>query len=439
MSAAKDSFKQPTLFGHPAGLAVLFLTQMWEQVSWYGMRSLLVYYLTKDLMLPQSRASVIYGAYAAAVFLTPLLGGLACDRFLGRTRSVLLGGLIMAIGHLLMTFKDLLFPALGLIALGTGLFVPSLPSQVAALYQPNDPRRLAAYNVYYVGVNLGAFLAPLVCGTLGERIGWQWGFGAAGLGMLVGLGIYIAGARYLPAEPERSATVDRSASTQDGLRERVTTLVQIALLVSLFRAAYEQVGNTVALWADVGINRHIGSFVIPRTWFQSLNPLIVFSAGPVLALLWTKQARTGRSSSSIRKMAAGASLVGCAYALLAVPAWTSEAHSSLAGWQWLVAFFVLFTLGELCILPVGLSLFGRLAPPHMAATTIACWFLTGFIGNLLAGAVGTLWSSLTHSTFFLCVAGLAFGAGGLLLTLDQQTRWAESSSDSNARSLETTT
>ena len=422
MRSSKEAFKQQTLFGHPAGLVVLFLTQMWEQVSWYGMRSLLVYYLTKDLMLQQSRASVIYGTYAAAVFLTPLLGGLACDRFLGRKRSVLLGGLIMAAGHFLMTFRDCLFPALGLIALGTGLFVPSLPSQVAALYQPDDPRRLAAYNVYYVGVNLGAFLAPLVCGTLGEKLGWQWGFGAAGLGMLVGLAIYIAGARYLPAEPASAPMIDRSAPSQDRLRERVTTLVQVGLLVALFRAAYEQVGNTVALWADVGVDRHIGSmFVIPRTWFQSLNPLIVFAGGPLLALVWTKQARTGRSTSSIRKMATGAGLVGCAYALLAVPAWISEAHSSLAGWEWLVAFFVLFTLGELFILPVGLSLFGRLAPPHLAATTIACWFLTGFVGNLLAGAVGILWSFVTHSTFFLCVAGLAFTAGGLLLSLDQRT------------------
>ena len=140
MRSSKEAFKQQTLFGHPAGLVVLFLTQMWEQVSWYGMRSLLVYYLTKDLMLQQSRASVIYGTYAAAVFLTPLLGGLTCDRFLGRKRSVLLGGLIMAAGHFLMTFRDCLFPALGLIALGTGLFVPSLPSQVAALYQPDDPQ-----------------------------------------------------------------------------------------------------------------------------------------------------------------------------------------------------------------------------------------------------------------------------------------------------------
>ena len=437
MSASRQACKQQTLFGHPPGLTVLFLTQMWEQVSWYGMRSLLVYYLTQELRLQQSRASVIYGCYAASVFLTPLLGGLACDRFLGRKRSVLLGGLIMAAGHLLLALEAPLFAALGLIALGTGLFVPSLPSQVAALYRPDDPRRLAAYNVYYIGVNLGAFLAPLVCGTLGERLGWQWGFGAAGVGMLIGLAIYIAGARYLPAEPQSSATIDRSSVSQDHMRQRVTTLVQIALLVALFRAAYEQVGNTVALWADVGVDRHIGSlFVIPRTWFQSLNPLIVFSGGPRLALLWTRQARTGRSTSSSRKMATGACLVGCAYALLAVPAWTAQAHSSLAGWQWLVAFFVLFTLGELFILPVGLSLFGRLAPPHMAATTIACWFLTGFIGNLLAGAAGTLWSILAHGTFFLCIAALAFAAGALLLSLDQQTRRAESGADSRMHSMD---
>ena len=427
MMAMAKTLRQPQIFGHPVGLTVLFLTQMWEQVSWYGMRSLLVFYLTKDLLLPQSRASLIYGAYAAAVSLTPLPGGIVCDRFLGRRRSVLLGGLVMAGGHFLMTFREALLPALALIAVGTGLFVPSLPSQVAALYRDDDPRRLAAYNVYYVGVNLGAFLAPLVCGTLGETWGWQWGFGAAGIGMLIGLAIYVAGSRYLPAEPGAQSRPAPRVSEAGSLRSRLVTLALIAAAVALFRGAYEQVGNTVALWTDVGVDRNVGlGFVIPRTWFQSLNPLVVFTAAPLLALLWTRQARTGRATSSIRKMATGAALVGCAYALLALLASLSQARSTPVGWEWMVAFFIIFTVGELFILPVGLSLFGRLAPANLAATTIACWFLTGFAGNLLAGLLGTLWSAVGHGTFFFCVAAVAFAAAAVLLSFDRRTRLAES-------------
>jgi POT family proton-dependent oligopeptide transporter len=397
---------------------------MWEQVSWYGMRSLLVFYLTMDLRLPQSQASVIYGTYAASAYLTPLLGGIACDRFLGRRRSVLLGGFIMAAGHFLMTLPGAVLPALALIALGTGLFVPSLPSQVGALYREDDPRRLAAYNVYYIGVNLGAFLAPLVCGTLGEMLGWQWGFGAAGIGMLLGVGIYLLGSRHLTDEAPFVAAKNTGPAFP---RARIIDLALIALVVALFRGAYEQVGNTVALWTDSAVDRHIGpAFTIPRTWFQSLNPLVVFIGGPLLAWLWTRRAKARRATSSIRKMATGAGLVGCAYVMLAVLSWDAQTHAALTGWPWLVAFFVVFTLGELFILPVGLSLFGRLAPPHFAATTIACWFATGFIGNLLAGVLGTQWRSWPHSIFFFLIAALAFAAAMLLLTFDRRTREAES-------------
>jgi proton-dependent oligopeptide transporter, POT family len=422
--------RNDTLFGHPRGLTVLFLTQMWEQVSWFGMRSLLVYYLTQSLLFQPAKASLTYGAYAAATSLTPMLGGLACDRLLGRTRSVLLGGLIMAAGHFMMAARGYLLPALALIALGSGLFVPSLPSQVTALYAPGDPRRLGAYNIYYVGVNLGAFLAPLLCGSLGEAFGWQWGLAAAGCGMLLGLTIYVGGAKYLPREAVRQQGVDQHAA-REVASGNVATLVRIALLVALFRGAYEQVGNTVALWTDVGVDRYIGAhFEIPRPWFQSLNPLTVFAGAPLLAGLWTRQARAGQAVSSIRKMSIGAGLVGGAYLLLALLAWRAGASASRVSWEALMAFFVLMTLGELFILPVGLSLFGRLAPPRYAATTMACWFLTGFAGNLLAGVLGTLWSVLTHATFFLAVACLALGAGALLLTLDRQTRRAESTLDS---------
>lgn len=412
-----------TLFGHPPGLSVLFLTQMWEQVSWYGMRSLLVYYLTRGLHLPEYRASLIYGAYTAAVFLTPVFGGVASDRFLGPRRAVLCGGVLMAAGHFLLAFPQMLYPALALIAIGTGLFLPSLPSQVAALYAAGDPRQGPAYNVYYVGVNLGAFLAPFICGTLGERLGWHWGFGAAGIGMLVSLLIYVAGSRYLPDDGKHPVPGRIAAARPKLSRRCMLTLIQIALVVALFRGAYEQVGNTVALWAELGVNRHVTpTWVIPATWFQSLDPLIVFILGPLLAIRWTRLAREGRDISSVRKMALGAALVGCAYLLIATVIELHRLRGTTPDWGWVVAFFAVFTTGELFILPVGLALFGTLAPPGLTATLIAGWFLAGFFGNLLAGAFGTLWSSLTHAQFFLGVAALAWVASGLLLSFERRMR-----------------
>ena len=193
-------------FGQPRGLTILFLTEMWEMFSYYGMRALLVYYMVKQLAITQQRASLVYGMYTAFVYFTPIVGGIVCDRWLGRRNSVLLGGSIMAIGHFMMAFEPLFFVALATIGIGNGLFLPSLPSQINGLYRPDDPRRSTAYNYYYLGVNVGAFLAPLGCGTVGELYGWHWGFTLAGIGMIGGLLIYIFGSRYLPPEPLRVAT-----------------------------------------------------------------------------------------------------------------------------------------------------------------------------------------------------------------------------------------
>jgi len=187
-------------FGQPRGLTILFLTEMWEQFSYYGMRALLVYYMTKQLLIGQQQSSLIYGTYTSMAFFTPIIGGIISDRWLGKRRAVIIGGSTMALGHFMMTFEPLFYVALATIALGNGLFLPSLPSQINDLYKPDDPRRGWAYNVYYVGINVGGFLAPLVCGWLGETYGWHWGFGAAGVGMLLGLVVYVSGGKYLPEQ-----------------------------------------------------------------------------------------------------------------------------------------------------------------------------------------------------------------------------------------------
>ena len=420
---------QPTWFGQPRGLTILFLTEMWEIFSYYGMRSLLVYYMTKQLVLGQEKASFIYGTYTAMAYFTPILGGVIADRWLGKRRAVIIGGSIMAAGHFMMAFEPSFYFALATIALGNGLFLPSLPSQINDLYRADDPRRSWAYNVYYVGINLGGFLAPLVCGTLGEFYGWHWGFGAAGVGMLMGLTIYVLGGKYLP-EQARIARAATPAATSapptaraHDYRSTLVLLFAIGLAVTVFRGAYEQVGNTVALWADSGVDRATSLFTIPMTWFQSLNPLLVFLMTPLLLARWRRQAAAGRAQSSMRKMAAGSLMVAAAYLLLAAVAF--ESGTGRASWIWLVLYFAIFTLGELHILPTGLGLFARLAPAGFGATTVAAWFLAIFSGSFAAGAVGALWTGMTHGMFFVLLTVIATLAAAMLFALDRATQRIE--------------
>jgi len=403
-------------FGQPPGLTILFLTEMWEKFSFFGMRTLQVYYMTKQLGFDQAKASLIYGTYAAGVYLTPIVGGIVSDRWLGRRRAVIIGGLLMACGHFMMASEALFFPAMVTIALGNGLFLPNLPSQVALLYAPGDVRLAGAYNIYYVGINLGAFIAPLICGTLGEVYGWHYGFAAAGVGMCLGLVIYVLGSRHLPADTtERPAQV--VTATPDASRHQLLFLIGAGLAVVLFRVAYEQTGNTLALWSDVAVDRRALGNVIPVTWFQSLNPLFVFMMTPLLVAYWNRGKAPVTPAAPLQKMAFGAGVVAVSYVLLALVSRTAQASGVPAHWAWLVVFFAVLTFGELYILPVGLGMFAQLALPRFGATTIAAWFLAAFAGNLLSGVVGTWWSSMSPAAFFLAMAGIAAVSGILLLML----------------------
>jgi POT family proton-dependent oligopeptide transporter len=407
------SASQATWFGQPRGLAILFLTEMWEKFSFFGMRTLLVYYMTKQLLIGQEHASLIYGLYAACAYLTPIAGGYIADRWLGTRRAVIAGGAIMSLGHFMMASEALFLPALATIALGNGLFLPNLPSQIHGLYTDQDPRRGPAYNLYYAGINLGAFFAPLICGTLGEVYGWHFGFGAAGIGMLLGLLIYVSGARYLPPDTPRIA--DKNTSERGDGKRQMILLVTIALVVVVFRGAYEQIGNTFAIWADQGVERRISAgLTIPMTWFQSLNPMFVFLLTPVLVIWWTRAGRRGRDPSPLVKMAMGAALVALAYLMLAL---VLSTHAGVVTWMWAVLFVFLLTAGELFILPTGLALFGQLAPRRFAATVMALWFLGSFGGNLLAGVLGSLWTSLGANSFFMLMGGVAALSAVLLLVI----------------------
>lgn len=437
------------LFGHPKGLTFLFATEMWERFSFYGMRSLLVLYMVKYLLQSgrgenvlgfgalkhtleslsgpldgQPLASTLYGLYSGLVYLTPIFGGLLADRVLGQRRTVVLGAILMAIGHFMMAIDSLFLFALLMLILGNGAFKPNISTQVGSLYTLGDPRRDRAYSIFYLGINLGAFLAPLICGTLGEKVGWHYGFGAAGIGMSIGLAIYLYALRDLPSDrlhETKSARVEEKRLDREGRRVLVALLL-ICIPVALFWAAYEQQGNTMVLWADGFTNRSVDLVFwkgeIPTTWFLAINPLMIFVLTPLIIALWAQQAKRGREPSSVAKMALGCVGVALANLIMVVAAWHTSAGGK-ASWLWLVAYTIVVTIGELYLSPIGLSLVSKAAPPAAISMMMGLWLATSFPGNLLAGRLGRSWNSMGKPYFFLLIAAIAAGAGAAIWLLSR--------------------
>ncbi len=438
----------PTLFGHPRGLTFLFLTEMWERFSYYGMRALLVLYMVKYLFLPehaqnvigyaqlkagfeflfgplgvQPLASQVYGFYTGLVYLTPVFGGMLADRVFGQRRMVIAGALLMALGHFMMAFESLMLFALLVLILGNGAFKPNISTQVGSLYPPGDPRRDRAFSIFYVGVNLGAFFAPLVCGTLGSVYGWHYGFGAAGIGMLVGLGIYLYAAPMLPEEA-RAKRANASSPLTGSERRSVVALAILFLPVTLFWATYEQQGNTIALWASDHTDRMIDLGFwrgeIPAEWFQSFNPFMIFAFTPFIVALWAWQAARGREPSSITKMAFGCFGVAAANLILVAAALSSSGRN--ASWLWLVPYFAVITIGELYLSPTSLSLVSKIAPARLLSMLMGVWLATSFIGNFVSGWLGSFWTAMDKPVFFLMIAGVAGAAGAVILALSRPLR-----------------
>jgi len=399
---------------HPIGLYILFFTEMWERFSYYGMRSLLVYYMMKHLHFTQERSSEIYGLYTGFVFFTPLLGGMLADRLVGQRRTVILGGVLMATGHFLMAFENLFFPALIFLILGNGAFKPNISTQVGALYPPGDHRRDRAFSIFYMGINLGAFFSPLVCGTLGEKIGFPWGFGAAGVGMVVGLLVYLCGQKHLsPDLIMQKKEAKQQKSSEPMTREDWLKIGAIFIMMALsivFWSVYEQQGNTMALWADVNTDRMIFGWEMPASWFQSFNPLMIFIFVPVLNAFWGWQDRRGKESSSIAKMGIGCILLAAAFLILIPPARELTVNPKSSLW-WLIACTFVLTIGEIYLSPVGLSLVTKIAPARIVSMMMGVWFLSSFFGNYLSGYFGTFWEKMSKQDFFLLMFGLSFAAG----------------------------
>ncbi|MCM2279320.1 MAG: peptide MFS transporter [Oligoflexia bacterium] len=411
---------------HPAGLYVLFFTEMWERFSYYGMRALLVYYMTKHLMFTQEKSSQIYGLYTGFVYFTPFFGGMLADRFLGQRKTVILGGVLMAIGHFLMAFESLFFPALFFLILGNGAFKPNISTQVGNLYPAGDKRRDSAFSIFYMGINLGAFFSPLVCGTLGEVYGFHYGFGAAGVGMVIGLLIYLWGQKHLAADNiMKKAAAGQGAKGDAGMlvealtkddKSKILALVVLCLFNIVFWATYEQQGNTLALWADANTDRMIFGWEMPASWFQSFNPAMIFAFTPIITGFWARQAQRGKEPSSIAKMAIGCFLLGASF-LIMIPATHSYASGQKASMGWLTACTFLLTLGELYLSPVGLSLVTKLAPVRMVSMLMGMWFLSSFFGNYLSGFIGMFWEKMSKENFFILLSVLSFAAGFAFLAV----------------------
>ncbi len=392
---------------------------MWERFSYYGMKALLVYYMMKHLLFSQEQASQIYGLYTGLVYLTPLFGGIVADRVLGQRRTVVIGAVLMAIGHFLMTRESMFFPALAFLICGNGAFKPNISTQVGALYAEGDHRRDRAFTIFYLGINLGAFFSPLVCGTLGEVYGWHYGFGAAGVGMLVGLAIYLVGQKHLAPDylsRRRLEHVARNQRLSRDERHKVAGLFLLMLFAIIFWGVYEQQGNTLALWADVNTNRHFMGWEMPASWYQAFNPAMIILFTPAITSFWSWQARRGKEPSSVAKMATGCMLLGGAFLVMVFAAEIgSEQYRVSIGWLTLCT--AIFTVGELFLSPVGLSLVTKLAPARMVSMMMGVWFLSSFAGNYLAGYLGTYWERMAKPHFFIMLSVLSLAAGLAMLAV----------------------
>ncbi|MBL8227557.1 MAG: peptide MFS transporter [Bryobacterales bacterium] len=397
------------LKSHPPGLTTLFFTEMWERFSYYGMRSILVLFMVAPaiqggLGFDTRQAASLYGTYTMAVYLLSVPGGFIADRFLGARRAVLAGGVAIACGQFAMAVHTLPFfyGGLSLIAVGTGLLKPNISTMVGALYRKEDPRRDSGFSIFYMGINVGAVMAPLVCGWLAESAAfkqwlsargfdpaqsWHWGFASAGVGMLLGLAVLLIHWNRLPGTGERKAGAAKAAETHapwtPGDTGRVMAIGILFAFTILFWAAYEQKGASLNLFAKQLVRTQLFGWEFPASWLQSLTPFYVILLAPVFARMWIRLG--DRQPSGSRKFALGLLSIGCAMCLL-VPASAMTADSKISP-MWLAAVYLLDVIGELCLSPVGLSMVTKLSPPQVVGLMMGAWFFATSLGNKLAGYI----------------------------------------------------
>ena len=426
--------------GHPKGLFVCFATEMWERFSYYGMRALLILYLTKHWEFTDATSYLIYGAYTSLVYIMPVFGGMLADQILGSKKAVTYGAILLVFGHLGMTVESneqIFYLSLALIVSGVGFLKPNISTMVGALYEEGDPRRDSGFTIFYMGINIGAFTATLLCGYLGEEIGWAYGFGAAGIGMLLGLFIFLWGQKYLEglAEPpsNKYMTKVNGISYENwayisgvvmvlvtwflvqnsqlvgqllggfGIifigawllyallrcapeeRDRLIVVGILILFSLIFWALFEQAGSSLNILTDRGVDRGIFGWEVPASMFQSLNAGFIFTIAPLFALLWISLAKRNMEPSTPIKFSIGIVLVGLGFLALVYGMNSSEGLQT--GVIWIVLIYLLHTLGELCLSPVGLSSVTKLSPQRIVGFMMGMWFFASAAGNYVASLI----------------------------------------------------
>lgn len=436
--------------GHPRGLGVIVFTEAWERFSFYGMQALLVLYMSTYLLQPehvaqvagfagfralvesvfgslstQALATQVFGLYVGLVYFLPVFGGLVGDRWIGQRRAVILGAVSMAIGHFLMAFETAFLVALAALIVGSGLLKGNLVSQVGNLYDKADSRRDRGFSIYCLAINVGAFIAPLVCGTLGELYGWHYGFTAAGIGMLIGLGVYLSNQRDLPPDVASAAVVARPR-LQRGDAQVIGALLVVFFIGTLYWTAQTQVWNTYPLWIKARVARDVFGLTIPVTWFQALDSLAVLVLAPAVIWFWRRQALRGREPDDLTKIG-----LGCA-AFAVACMWLFAGESLSLGHAVNVLYPTVFhfvsAIGYLYVFPVTLALFSRAAPPAVNAMMAGVCYLSLFAGSVTSGWLGRFYEVLAPAQFWLLHAAIV-GSGTLLVMLLRSplSRWLQAS------------
>ncbi|MEG3125110.1 peptide MFS transporter [Sphingomonas sp. GB1N7] len=428
------------LLDHPHGLWVLTGTELWERISFHGMQALLTLYMAEQLLLPGHIEHVIgfatfraivqgitgplsvtalatqtFGLYVGLIYFTPVIGGWLGDRVTGRRAAVTAGALLMTAGHFSLAFDASFLLALLLLIVGAGLLRGNLSAQIKALYADGDRREADAFQLYYVGINLGAFIAPIVTGALAVVYGWHAGFAFAGFGMLVGLLVYLAGQRHLPADRIRVEAIKRDQLTPSE-RTRLAALLAIWPLITCFWIAQSQVWNVYNLWVRDHLDRQVGGIVIPVPWLQALDGLAPVLVMPLFLALWRRQAAAGREPDSLAKLAIGCLVFGGGTAWLSLAPLVSDA-AGRAPLMWAVAFHLLTNIGWLYVTPIALALYAAEAPPGLRGTLIGINTLSTFAGSVISGRMGALYERWVPADFWLLHAVIVAGAGLVLLAI----------------------
>ncbi len=407
---------------HPKGLPILFFTEMWERFSYYGMRALLVLFLTKETLgdnpgmgWSNADALVLYGWYTMLVYVMSIPGGYIADKLLGQKKTVLVGGVLIALGQLTLAVNSVVafYTGLLLIIIGVGCLKPNISTMVGGLYKEGDPRRDVGFTIFYIGINIGAASAPLIVGYIGEVYGWHYGFGLAGIGMLLGIGVYMWGQKFL-GEVGNLIKVPKDEATKKSKpltsieKDRIIVLLISFLIVIVFWAAYEQAGGLMNIYTKEKINRLVFGWEIPASLFQSVPAIFVIVFGTAVAAFWAKRSRRGKESSSIFKMAVGTIILGFGFLMMSAAA-LETVDGTKAMLIWLIMSYLLQVIGELSLSPVALSFITKLAPAKYGSIMMGVYFAATGLGSKVAGLVGELATNAGElevftGIFIFCVA-----------------------------------